>query len=217
MTAAMRPARGFTLIEVLVALTVMAVLAGLAWRGVDAMLRAREATQDNISRTTRLNTVLAQWEQDLQAVFDTNVVPPLAFDGSTLRLVRRAELGGSEAGSVRGVRLVAWSRREGVWMRWASPAVTRASDLQDQWVRSQQLLGNEPEQLRLLEGVQDWQVFYFRGGARTNAQSSGDVAAPPAAAGSAAILREVMPDGVELQLQLAEGRLRRVVAVVRQP
>ena len=39
---------GFTLVEVLVALSILAVLAGLAWRGLDGMLRARDAS-DTVS------------------------------------------------------------------------------------------------------------------------------------------------------------------------
>ena len=41
----MRPAKGFTLIEVLVAIGVMAVLALLSWRGIDAMLRTQTHLQ----------------------------------------------------------------------------------------------------------------------------------------------------------------------------
>ena len=38
-------ARGFTLVEVLVALVVMSLLAVMAWQGVDGMVRARDASQ----------------------------------------------------------------------------------------------------------------------------------------------------------------------------
>ena len=111
-----RSQSGFTLVEVLVALSLMAVLAGMAWQGLDGIARARTISQERVEQTLRLNTVLAQWEQDLQSVFDTNLVPALAFDGQTLRLTRRVDA---------GVALVAWSVRGGVWQRWAGPGLTR--------------------------------------------------------------------------------------------
>ena len=51
--------------------------------------------------------------------------------------------------------------------------------LQDQWLVSQQLLGNEPNNLRVLPDVASWQIYLFRGNSWSNAQSSGDVAASP--------------------------------------
>jgi general secretion pathway protein J len=51
--------------------------------------------------------------------------------------------------------------------------------------------------------VSEWQVYFFRGNAWSNAQSSGDVAAP--AAGASAPARQVLPSGVRLLLSFAEG------------
>jgi general secretion pathway protein J len=110
---AARRAAGFTLVEVLVALLAMAILSGFAWQALDGVLRTRDASREQIDRSSRLATVLTQWEQDLQAVHDSAVVPTLAFDGQTLRLTRRVE---------GGVALVAWSLRNGRWQRWAGPA-----------------------------------------------------------------------------------------------
>ncbi len=162
---------GFTLVEVLVSLLAMAVLATLAWQGLDGILRARDGTRKSMDRTVRLATVVTQWEQDLQAVHDTALVPALAFDGQTLRLTRRAEA---------GVALVAWSVRGGLWQRWTGPAYTRGGDLQQGWLRSFQFLGNEPGHLQLAEGASEWQVYFYRGGAWTNAQSTGDLVQPQA-------------------------------------
>jgi general secretion pathway protein J len=160
--------RGFTLIEVLVALLIMAILASLAWQGLDAMVRARSGTDAVMTRTLRLNTVMTQWEQDLAAVQEVRAAPAISFDGQSLRLVRRADT---------GVVLVVWAVRGGVWQRWASQPVAKVADLREQWLRSQQLLGNEPGQTTLVEAT-GWQVYFFRGGAWTNAQSTGDLAAP---------------------------------------
>ncbi len=194
--------RGFTLVEVLVALLIMAVLSTMAWQGVDGIVRARDISQAQMQRTLRLNTVIAQWEQDLMAVYDNAAVPPLAFDGATLRLVRTAE---------GGVQIVAWSLQGTQWRRWTGPVVTRTEELQESWMRSQQLLGNEPGQIQLLDDVTEVQVFFFRGNGWSNAQSSGDRSpiAPGVAPGSAAPQRELLPSGARLVLALGEQRLIR--------
>jgi general secretion pathway protein J len=205
-----RLARGFTLVEVLVALFVMALLAAMAWRGVDGIARTRTLGQDQMEQTLRLDTVMTQWEQDLAALHDSAAVPALAFDGASLRLTRRAE---------GGVQLVAWSLHEGEWLRWAGAPVTRSSELQDQWMRSQQLLGNEPQQLHALKGIAGWQLHCFRNNAWSNCQSTGDVAEPPAAAGSAPA-RQLLPTGVRLVLNFTgtplQGSLTRDVALTPQ-
>jgi general secretion pathway protein J len=200
------PKRGFTLVEVLVALTVMALMAGLAWRGLDGIVRARDASQERLERTLRLNTVLAQWDHDLAAIQQTPAVPALAFDGRTLRLTRRSE---------GGLQVVAWSLADadagGRWLRWAAPPVTTRAALQDQWLASQQLLGNDPGQLRVADGISSWQVFFYRNNAWSNAQSTGDVATSAGAASAPA--REVLPSGVRVVLGFAAGALTRDVAL----
>ena len=209
---------GFTLVEVLVALLAMAILASLSWQGLDGILRARDGTRDALDRTARLATVVTQWEQDLQALHDTVVVPALAFDGQTLRLTRRVDA---------GVALVAWSVRAGAWQRWAGPVYTRGGELQQGWLRSFQLLGNEPGHLLLADAASDWQIYFHRGGAWTNAQSSGDIVLPqaPAAPASAAsgaeggtaaaatAPREALPDAVRLVITLDGRTLTRDIAL----
>jgi general secretion pathway protein J len=205
------PARhGFTLIEVLVALVVMAIGAGLAWQGLDGVLRAREAGKATLERTLRVNTIVVQWEQDLAALRDVSAsVPALSFDGRTLRLVRQAE---------GGVALVAWSVRGGQWQRWVGPTVTRVADLRESFERSQQLLGNESSQLNLVE-ASEFNVFFFRGNAWTNAQSTGDLVQAPSAPASGASgpmpvsSREQLPSAVRLVITLDGGVLTRDVAL----
>lgn len=210
-----RPDRGFTLVELLVAMFVMAVLAGLAWQGVDGMLRTREATQAAMDRSLRLNTVLAQWEQDLAALHESAAAPPLQFDGRTLRLTRS---------TADGLQVVAWSVHDGSWWRWVSAPTLRARELGEHWLRSQQLQGQEPGQLRLMDDVGSWQLYFFRGNAWSNAQSSGDrvqrpgaAASAPGVAGATPLAREQLPTGVRLVINLPGGVLTRDLLVPPQP
>ncbi len=208
---------GFTLVEVLVALLIMAIIAALGWQGVAGMARSREISQAASERSLRLAAIVGQFEVDLQSVYDSPLVPTLSFDGAALRLARRGP---------GGVQVVVWSLREGVWLRWASPVTTRGSALQEFWLSSTQLPAKDPAQLPLLAGASDWQVYFFRGGAWSNAQSSADVAAPapppPPASGAsaaepprpAAAPRNLLPSGVRFVITLPEGTLTRDVALL---
>jgi len=196
----MRRAAGFTLVEVLVALLIMAILSAMAWQGVDGMVRARDASQAAAERTLRLTTVMAQWEQDLSTLYDSPSAPAIAFDGVNLRLARYTP---------EGAQIVVWSLRDGVWRRWASPSVKRAFDLQQAWLMSQQLIGNEDRQVKLLDGASQWQLYFFRGNAWSNAQSSAGTVATPAPSPALApglTGRSVLPNGVRLVLSFGDER-----------
>lgn len=199
---------GFTLIEVLVSLFILAVLAGAAWKGVDAISTARQVADDNLQNTLRLQSVMTQLDADMAQVYDTQVVRGFQFDGANLRFTRRA------AG---GVQVVVWSLRERKLLRWTSPETTRVGDLQDHWRRASQLQGREPGTLVALTGVDQWQVYCFRSGSLSNCQSSGNVVSGSssqggsspsegaAAAAAANIVREQLPQAIRSQLTLGDG------------
>ena len=198
-----RAALGFTLIEVLVAMVIMAIMAVMAWQGVDGIVRTRNATQARLESTLRLNTVIAQWDLDMASIQDTTVVPQaLSCDGATVRLTRHTP---------NGLQVVAWSLRgEGdnaAWVRWAGPAVTTTGALQDSWLRSLQLQGNDPGAVRALSGLSTWQVYFYQGNAWANCQSTGDLmpVAAGASAASAAAPRQALPKGVRVVLSFAPG------------
>ncbi|RZI84154.1 MAG: prepilin-type N-terminal cleavage/methylation domain-containing protein [Rubrivivax sp.] len=165
-----RPTHGFTLVEVLVALVVMATMAAMAWRGIDALVRSREIAQERLAKTARLQTVLAQWEVDLRAVQDSRTtVAPVSFDGGNLVLTRQAPT---------GLKVVVWSLREGSLWRWESPAQVTVQGLEDQRQRGLQQLAERNPALRALDGVAGWQFHCFWGNAWSNCQSTADAAGP---------------------------------------
>lgn len=205
-----RRARGFTLIEVMVALLILAVMAGMAWKGADGIVKAREIADGNVRRTLRLQSVMTQWQADLSAVLDTKVVDALKFDGAALRLTRQAS---------GGMQVVVWALRSGRLVRWAGPPVTTVGQLQEQWTRSFQYQGREPGSTAALKGVEQWQLYFFRGGAWANAQSS---AGAPSTGLGQALNRDPLPLGVRSVMTLGEGsgyqgRITRDVLLAPQP
>jgi general secretion pathway protein J len=61
--------QGFTLIEVLVAITLMAVVSLLAWRGLDQVARARERIDDQAQDNDMIVRVLGQIERDINQAY----------------------------------------------------------------------------------------------------------------------------------------------------
>ncbi|WP_374588235.1 PulJ/GspJ family protein [Ideonella dechloratans] len=216
------PLRGFTLVEVLVALFIMAVLAMMAWRGIDALVRSRDGAQGNAQQILLLSTTVNQWEQDLAQLQRTPGVPALKFDGAALRLTRRAK---------DGMVLVVWTMQGDTLYRWASPATSRVAELQEWWMRSQQWSGIREGALPMLSQLSEWQVYYYRQGDNTwsNAQSSagrsnaapvagapstpggsGDGSTPPDTTSDEEDADQ-LPQGVRLVLRLPAGALTRDV------
>lgn len=196
-----RRAAGFTLIEVLVSLLILSVLAGAAWKGLDAISMARQVADENLQNTLRLQSVMTQLDADMAQVYDTQVVRGFQFDGANLRFTRRAS---------GGVQVVVWSLRERRLLRWASPETSRVGELQDHWRRAAQLQGREPGTLVALTGVDLWQVFCFRSGSLSNCQSSGNVVSGsstsgPVSTATASIVREQLPQAIRSQLTLGDG------------
>ena len=142
---------GFTLVEVMVALVIMAVLSALAMRGMDALVRAKDSALAATDRTLKLNTGMSQFEYDMTMVVDSKVLPKaIMFDGATLRIARRTP---------QGVQLVLWSRQDRRWQRWASQPVIHMSELTDAWMRSQQWDAISASAITVLENVDDFQVY----------------------------------------------------------
>ncbi len=208
--------RGFTLVELLVALVAMALLAMLSWRGIDGMARAQEQTRTRADEVQALQTGLAQWTADLDALVQMPLMSAIDWNGRVLRLTRATSGAATE-----GIVVVGWARRTqeggGSWMRWQSPVcVTRgqvdeAMRRADSWAQQQSAGagGNEVG----VTGLVDWQVFYYRSDAWTNPLSSDATQQAGAAAARMPVQTTasgartvVIPDGVRIVLNLAPGQ-----------
>ncbi len=213
-----QPDSGFTLIEVLVAITLTAILALMSWRAIDGMSTSQRLLKERSDALLRVQGGLDQWQADLDAVAQTDELDPIRFDGRMLLLTRRdsAEFGLESP----GVRVVAWTRRDGLddgqrglWARWQSPPLRQREELARAWkaagdwgagnkatVEGNQIQGQSIDLFR----IDGWQIYYHRGDGWSNPLSDAETDTDDSVAPTSR--RDAIPNGVRLVLELSEGQ-----------
>ena len=194
---------GFTLVEVMVALLIMAILAALAFRGVDALVRAKDSALASTDRTLRLNTGMSQFDYDISQSIDSHVLPQaLMWDGATLRFARRTS---------DGVQLVLWTLQDRRWQRWASASYTHMSQLTDAWMRSQQWDSISANAVTVLGDVDTFQLYVCNPGGPNGLLVTGCSwnNAGSSWGKNASGTAFVPPNGIRITLKLADGELTR--------
>ena len=86
-----RPSRGFTLVELLVAISILAIVAVLGWRGLDGIVRARVALTQQMETTRGMQLAFAQMQSDCEHIATREVVeqrPYLLVGKDRFTLVR---------------------------------------------------------------------------------------------------------------------------------
>jgi len=63
-----RRGRGFTLVELLVAISILAIVAVLGWRGLDGIVRSRVALTDQMETTRGMQLAFAQMQSDCEHI-----------------------------------------------------------------------------------------------------------------------------------------------------
>lgn len=213
----MKKTAGFTLIELMVAVAVMALLAMLSWRGLDGMTRVQSQTQNQTDGVLALQAGLSQWQTDLDAMVELPQVPgvtTLDYDGQVLRLTRRymeqkstsQATDGTSGNIAESIRVVAWSQRQlngkSQWVRWQSAATGNRAELLSAWLQAKQWAQNselsDKKQDVPIAAIDKWQIYYFRNNTWSNAQSSADTDALIPGTKTA-----TLPEGVRLVLTLS--------------
>ena len=95
MNAQLRRQRAFTLVELLVAISILAIVAVLGWRGLDGIVRAREALTEQLEATRGMQLAFAQMQSDCEHMVRAGTVqnrPYLLAGADRLTLVRNVFL-----------------------------------------------------------------------------------------------------------------------------
>ncbi|CAB3778864.1 PulJ/GspJ family protein [Pararobbsia alpina] len=118
---------GFTLIEMLVAIALLAVVAVLSYRGLDAMVRSRATLTAHMSSERAMSQLFAQMSVDVRnaASDDELGQPPVRVGGGMLQIVRHLRLAGG-APRLQVVRYRAVDRRV---IREISPTISTIGQL----------------------------------------------------------------------------------------
>ena len=204
----MKKTRGFTLLELLVAITVLSVVSVIAWRGLDTLMMTRDRLEPEVDETRALLVAFGQIERDLAQVVNPAF---LGLTSSPLN-VRPAD----------GAMMIELERV-------AAPSPDRPTEVQTVYYRVvdntlvrqataalpyfQRTSTDQFENARLLDHIQSMDVRLWQPGVGWT--PPGDRADPQAAPGTPpGALRNQPPPGLEIILTRTDGRTFRRVFLV---
>ena len=123
---------GFTLVELVVAIAILALVAVLGWRGLDGIVRARVALSAQMEQTGAMQLTFAQLQSDTAQLAPASLMatrPRLFAIQNRLLMVR---LVATEQQPLR-VQIVDYRLRDGVLTREESPATRDMNRLDAMW------------------------------------------------------------------------------------
>lgn len=205
------PARGFTLLELLVAITVLSIVSMIAWRGLDTLVATRERLEPEVDEVRALLTAFGQMERDLTQVtnpaFIGLTVSPLnirVIDGA--QVIELARVASPMADRATEVQTVFYRIVDGTLMRQATPPLPGFSRTDAESFETARLLGNVKSM-----NVRVWQVP--TGWVSPFDPDASQPTSAPRAPGVQPEAREAAP-GIEVTLLRTDGKTFRRVFLV---
>jgi len=130
-----RTQRGLTLVELLVAISVLGFVAVLGWRGLDSIVRARIALTSNLEQTRGMQLTFAQMQSDCAQLASTTVLSgrvPLAVQQGQITMVRMVYADNQPS----RLEVISYRVKDGLLTRRESPATRDLRELDTFWLNA---------------------------------------------------------------------------------
>jgi general secretion pathway protein J len=189
---------GLTLIELLVAITVLAFVAVLGWRGLDSITRARIALTGDLEKTRGMQLAFAQLQSDCAHLANSTVLSdriPLAFETGRLILVRTVFADNQPS----RLQVVSYSVSGGILARRESAVTRDLSVLDAMWQAAVKDTDTTPAVSLQSDVTALTMRLWINGGWRSDSNTQ----SPSKTVGSTA--NPVLPTGLEVKLGLRGG------------
>ncbi len=193
--------RGFTLLELLVAITVLSIVSIIAWRGLDSLVNTRARLNPEGEEVRALLTVFGQVERDLAhiaipslfALSGPAVRLSIESDGQALELTRMAP---TREGDATALQTVIYRVADGaLWRQSTPPSKTFGSADADKLSNVKMLGDVKALRIRLWRDRQGWSD-------------------PATADTSSATDALTLPPGLEFTIERNNGKVYRRVVLV---
>ena len=204
-------ASGFTLVELLIAIFVLAIVAVLGWRGLDTIVRTRVALNEDLAQTRGLQLAFAQMQTDAAKIASDTQLPgrsPIEIGNDRLMLVRTT--GGD--GQPTRLQVITYLVREGILSRKESLPTRDLNELQQIWSAALNDF-NTSNAVVLQTGVQSMTMRVWDGKGWRSQTGGSQASSPSAAPGGRVSKGQIMaqaaaasnsPTGLEVALRLQE-------------
>lgn len=196
-------ARGFTLLELLVAITVLSIVSIISWRGLESLVNTRDRLEPEADDVRALLTAFGQMERDLAQVTNpkflglaTPAIQVSIADGAAM--LQLARVAPAAPGRPTEVQTVYYRVVDGTLMRQATAAMPAFETVPTEKLESARLL----DRVRLLQ-IRTWSPN--GGWVDPNVQQDASGAAPAAS---------TMAPGIEVTIERNDGRVFRRVLLV---
>lgn len=201
----LRAARGFTLLEILVAIAIFAIVAVLAYSGYSELTRQSERIEESAKRTRAIQSTMQRLVQDFSSIEPRPVREPLGDN------VQPALLADARSDQLAEFTHSGWSNPAGVPRSTLQRVSYRLEDgrlTRNYWIMLDRTLSTEPVRTVLLDRVKKVTFRFMGQGHRFSEQW-------PTAGGPGGLsAASALPLAIEVTLELEDwGKITRLIEV----